>query len=196
MVVADDHRVMRDGIRRVLIEAGFDIVGEAGDGQEAVRLVRELVPDLVLMDLSMPVLDGIAATRLICSQLSSVKVVILTMHPEPELIKRAKAAGAVGYLVKDLSSEEIVAAMAAMMADGVPAQPEPAASRVDPITKREAEVLQLVANGASTSQIAATLFISAKTVKNHLASIYAKLDAADRTQAVLAAARLGLIKLH
>ncbi|MEN3315418.1 MAG: two-component system, NarL family, response regulator DegU [Acidimicrobiaceae bacterium] len=208
LVLADDHRMLRDGLRLSMEDAGFEVVGEAGDGEEAARLVHSLRPDVVLMDVTMPVLDGIEATRLIHERHPETHVLILTMHGESHVMARAIQAGAVGYLVKDCSTEEIVAAVRLAASDAGALSSELASSMLaevqrgaastagDPvISPREEEVLQLVANGLSLPEVAAELFISVKTVKNHLASIYGKLDARDRTQAVLRAVRMGIIRL-
>ena len=207
LVLADDHRMLRDGLRLSMEEAGFEVVGEAGDGEQAVRLVERLRPDVVLMDVSMPLLDGIEATRLVHQRVPESQVVILTMHGETHVMSQAIQAGAVGYLVKDCSTEEVVAAVRMASSGEGALSPELATSmlaevqraggaQAEPaISPREEEVLQLVADGLSLPEVAAKLFISVKTVKNHLASIYQKLDARDRTQAVLRAVRMGIIRL-
>ncbi len=208
LLLVDDHRTLREGLRLSLEEAGFVVAGEAGDGEEGVRLVEALRPDVVLMDVSMPVLDGVEATRLIHERVPEVRVVMLTMHGENDVMARAIAAGAVGYLVKDCAIEEVASAvrMAAtgegalspQLATSMLAEVQRAmdASVAEPvISRREEEVLQLVADGLSLPEVAAQLYISVKTVKNHLASIYSKLDARDRTQAVLRAVRMGIIRL-
>jgi two-component system response regulator DegU len=206
LVLADDHRMLRDGLRRSMEEAGFDVVGEAANGEEAVRVTEELRPDVVLMDVSMPLLDGVAAARLVHRRVPGSQVIMLTMHADADVMARAIQAGAVGYLVKDCSTEEVAAAVR-MAASGEGAlSPQLATSMLaevkrevdddDPgISRREEQVLQLVADGLLLPDVAATLFISVKTVKNHLASIYQKLDARDRTQAVLRAVRMGIIRL-
>lgn len=209
VLLADDHRMLREGLRRAMQDRGFQVVGEAADGQEAVRLAERLRPDVVLMDVSLPVLDGVEATRLIHRSHPAVAVVMLTMHADGDVMARALQAGAVGYLVKDCSSEEVATAVR-MAADGETVVSASIASsmladvhRSDPrggadghvISGREEEVLQLVADGLSVPEVAAALYISLKTVKNHLASIYSKLDARDRTQAVLRAVRMGIVHL-
>lgn len=208
LMLADDHRMLREGLRRSMTDEGFSVVGEAGDGEEAVRLAAELQPDVILMDVSMPDVDGVEATRRIRDLLPDTRVIMLTMHPDQEVVAAALRAGAAGYLVKDCSTEEIAEAVrlaasddAAMSADIAASMldevrrifPEPDEDRV--VTKREEEVLQLIADGCSTSEVADRLYISQKTVKNHLASIYQKLDARDRTQAVLRAVRMGIVRL-
>ena len=205
LLLADDHRMLRDGLRRAMSDNGVEVVGEASNGEEAVRLAQELLPDVVLMDVTMPILDGIEATRLIRSQLKNTQVVMLTMHGDSDLMARALQAGAAGYMVKDCSTEEVVSAVQLACGEGGVSQ-DLASSMLaearrlnvrDPslISAREEEVLQLVADGCSLPEVAAKLFISVKTVKNHLASIYQKLDARDRTQAVLRAVRLGIVRL-
>lgn len=206
LLLADDHPMLRDGLRRSLTEEGFEVVGEASDGFEAIDLAGELRPQVVLMDVTMPNCDGVEATRRIRASLPDVRVVMLTMHADRDVLQRALEAGASGYLVKDCSLDEIAEAvtMAAGDADLSPSLAssmlaevrrldEPDAERV--VTKREEEVLQLIADGCSTGEVAERLYISQKTVKNHLASIYQKLDARDRTQAVLQAVRMGIIHL-
>ncbi|MCC5952131.1 MAG: response regulator transcription factor [Acidimicrobiia bacterium] len=210
LLLADDHRMLREGLRRSMTDQGFDVVGEARDGDEAIQLAEELVPDVVLMDITMPEVDGVEATRHIRQAMPEVRIVMLTMHADQEVLAAAIRAGASGYLVKDCSTTEIASAvrmaasgetalspqLAASMLDEVrklDQQPGPEEERI--ITKREEEVLQLIADGCSTGEVAERLFISQKTVKNHLASIYQKLDARDRTQAVLQAVRMGIVRL-
>ena len=211
LLLVDDHKLLRQGLRRAVEEAGFDVVGEAGDGDEAVRLASALRPDLVLMDVSMPVLDGIEATRRLRSSAPEARVVILTMHGEEEVIDRALRAGAVAYLLKDCSTEEVANTLLAVAAGDTDLSADLARSMLaefpssgrggaaapsSVLSHREAEVLQLFADGCSTVEVGQKLYISAKTVKNHLASIYEKLDAKDRTQAVLTAVRMGIIRLN
>jgi two-component system, NarL family, response regulator DegU len=209
LLLADDHRMLREGLRRTLEEEGLDVVGEAADGEEALRLAAKLRPDVVLMDVTMPVLDGVEATRQLHEHLPDIPVVILTMHADREVLARAIRAGAAGYLVKDCSTDEVVRTVRLAASGETALSPELAASmlaeaqradtpaeELEPIiSKREEEVLQLVTDGLSTSEVAAKLYISIKTVKNHLASIYEKLDSRDRTQAVLRAVRMGIIRL-
>ena len=209
LMLADDHRMLRESLSRTMSEHGFDVVGEAADGEEAVRLATELKPDVILMDVTMPVLDGVAATRAIRDRMPQVQVVILTMHADRDVLTNAIRAGAAGYLVKDCSTEEVVKTVTQAANGETALSPELAASMLaeaqkldggsttteSVISKREEEVLQLVADGLSTPEVAAQLYISVKTVKNHLASIYQKLDSRDRTQAVLRAVRMGIIRL-
>jgi len=210
LMLADDHRMLREGLRRSMTDQGFEVVGEARDGDEAIRLAEELQPEVILMDVTMPEVDGVEATRQIKVAFPNIKVVMLTMHADQEVLASAMRVGASGYLVKDCSTEEIANAirdvasgktalspqLAASMLEEVRRLDQPAASEEDRvITKREEEVLQLIANGLSTTEVAEQLYISQKTVKNHLASIYQKLDARDRTQAVLQAVRMGIVHL-
>ena len=210
VVLADDHRMLREGLRRSLTDEGFEVVGEADNGEQAVRLVAELSPDVVLMDVSMPEMDGVEATRRIRESGTESRVLMLTMHADKDVLADAIRAGASGYLVKDCSTEEVADAIRMAASGDTDLSPLLAASMLDEvrrleaptpadeehvITKREEEVLQRIADGCSTSEVAAQLFISQKTVKNHLASIYQKLDARDRTQAVLQAVRMGIVHL-
>jgi two-component system response regulator DegU len=203
LLIVDDHAMLRDGLHRSLTSQGFIVIGEAANGQEAVERALELRPDLVLMDVTMPVLDGIQATKRLVEKNPDAKVIVLTMHADATLIDDARTAGAMGYLVKDCSIDDIAAAISAALAGTKtftePVEESPPVGDKETgkgiITQREAEVLQMIADGRNTSEAAKELFVSVKTVKNHLASAYAKLDAHDRTQAVLRAARLGLIKL-
>ena len=220
LLLADDHTMLREALRRAMEGAGLDVVGEAADGEEAIRLSSELRPDVVLMDVSMPVLDGVEATRHIHRRDPDIAVLMLTMHADADVVARALSAGAVGYLVKDASMSEVVEAVRLAangdtalsvelansmlgvvhrLAESTPLT-DRGSSDVPPgaesvITKREEEVLQLIAEGLSTPEVAARLYISVKTVKNHLASIYAKLDSRDRTQAVVRAVKMGIIRI-
>jgi two-component system response regulator DegU len=210
LMLVDDHRMLREGLRRSLEEEGFYVVGEAADGEAAVRLVPAAKPDVILMDVSMPDMDGIEATKRILQTSPEQRVVMLTMHADKDLIDQAIKAGAVGYLTKDCSIDEVTEAvrmaangetalspaLAKTMLTEVRKIDEKAAREEDRlVTKREEEVLQLIADGCSTPEVAQKLYISQKTVKNHLASIYEKLNARDRTQAVLLAVRMGIVKL-
>ncbi len=192
-----------------MIERGFDVIGEARDGAEAVELAASLRPDVILMDVSMPEIDGVEATRQIRERQKDVRIVMLTMHADQDVLADAIRAGANGYLVKDCSTDEIASAIETVAGGETALSPRLAASMLAEvrrqedqaeqtriITKREEEVLQHIADGCSTPEVAERLYISQKTVKNHLASIYQKLDARDRTQAVLQAVRMGIVTLN
>ena len=211
LMLADDHTMLRQGLRRALEEDGaFEVVAEAGSGDEAVRLASAMRPQVVLMDVSMPFMDGVAATREITSRFPDVRVVMLTMFHDAEVAHRALRAGATGYLVKDCSLDEVRNTITMAASRDTSVSPDLAASMLSEarrlrqlapddekaISKREEEVLQLIADGLSTPEVAERLYISQKTVKNHLASIYEKLDARDRTQAVLQAVRRGIVRLN
>ncbi len=208
LLLVDDHRMLREGLRRSMELYGFDVVAEGSDGEEGVRLAQALRPDVVLMDVSMPVLDGVEATRRIRQTCPDTQVVMLTMHADKDVLAKAIRCGAAGYLVKDCSTDEVADAVRAASNGEGTVSPEFAKSMLreakfpipdrpgeSVISKREEEVLQLVADGFSTVEVAQKLYISIKTVKNHLASIYQKLDTADRTQAVVCAVRMGIIRL-
>ncbi len=205
-LLVDDHTMLRQGLRRGLEAEGIRVVGEAGDGDTGVRLALELRPDVVLMDVSMPIVDGIEASRRLLRADGRQKVIILTMHMDRNIINTALRAGVSGYLTKDCSMTEVVEAIRlatngdTVLSKNLAAVMLTAARGVESdgeaiISPREEEVLQLVVDGLGTTEIATRLFISQKTVKNHLASIYEKLDARDRTQAVLTAVRMGIVRL-
>ena len=207
LLLADDHRMLRESLGSSLESHGFEVVGEAGDGSAAVQRAVELNPDVVLMDVTMPVLDGVEATRRIRLRLPEVRVVMLTMHAGAVMKVAGMRAGASAYLVKDCSIEEI-ATTVHRAASGSPGASGGALSPLEgfphdfsgnverTVSRREEEVLQLLADGCSSAEVAERLHISSKTVKNHLASIYHKLDTPDRTQAVLRALRMGVVRLN
>ncbi|KQW04749.1 LuxR family transcriptional regulator [Leifsonia sp. Root4] len=211
VVVADDHPIVRSGIVGLLRGASdIEVVGEARDGAEAVRLVAELTPELVLMDLRMPVLDGVAATAQIMETLPGTRVLILTTYESDELILGAIEAGAGGYLLKAAPQEEILAGVRAVAAGETVLAPSiaaklvqrvradaagsgVAASAAPALSPRELEVLRLVAAGQSNPRIARALFIGEATVKTHLQHVFEKLEVSDRTRAVTRAMELGLL---
>jgi DNA-binding NarL/FixJ family response regulator len=202
VILVDDHTMLRQGIRRALESEGIKVVGEASDGAAAIRLALEHKPDVVLMDVSMPGMDGVEAARRLVEADGRQRVVMLTMHIDRDVIDKAIRAGAVGYLTKDSSISEVILAIQLAANGDRPMSPRLAAAMLDEarrddalISAREEEVLQLVADGYGTNEIAERLYISGKTVKNHLASIYEKLNARDRTQAVLMAVKMGIVKL-
>jgi two-component system, NarL family, response regulator LiaR len=206
ILIADDHAMVREGLRRFLsLSADLEPVGAAADGREAVALTHELRPDLVLMDLLMPVLDGISATAVIRRELPAVEVVALSGYLEPQLIADALHAGAVGYLLKDTDAEELHRAVRAAAAGQVQLSPAVAARLVrdahvpttpPQLTRREEEVLALLARGRANGQIARELHIAPQTVKTHVSNILQKLGAESRTQAALYAMRVGLVPVH
>lgn len=201
IVIADDHAMVRAGLSQLL--GSFDdleVVGTASDGSEAVQVVGELLPDLVLMDLSMPVMDGIEATAAVKKAYPDTHVVVLTTFQEPRQVAAALSAGASGYLVKDVEPEVLVAGIRAAVQGGAPLSPSVAAgllrgsnqmSMVSPssLTPRELEILQLIVDGHTNQQIARTLGISEKTVKTHCSRLFQRLGVSDRTQAAVWAMR-------
>jgi len=212
VLIADDHTMVREGLRWALEHAGLTVVAEAADGEEAVAKAEEHRPEVVLMDLSLPVLSGVAATKRIRSLVPGAHVLMLSMLSDETAVSSALAAGARGYLVKDCTTSEIVDAVKRVAQGEFVLSPSVSATEADLdapparnanlapgakpfISKREEEVLRLVATGVSIPEAARMLYISVKTVKNHLSSIYQKLDSHDRAQAVLKAVRMGLIKL-
>jgi NarL family two-component system response regulator LiaR len=203
ILITDDHGVVRQGLRMFLsLDPDLEVVGEAENGQEALAMARELKPDVVLMDLIMPVMDGIKATEAIRSELPEVEVIALTSVLEDASVTGAVKAGAIGYLLKDTDAEELKRAIQAAAEGRVHLAPEAAARLMrevrapespEELTERETEVLKLLARGKANKQIASTLFVSEKTVKAHVSSILMKLGVQSRTQAALHAVRTGLV---
>ncbi len=193
VVVADDHAVVRRGLDQLLATAeDIELVGSAANGEEAVELVAGLRPDVVLMDLSMPVLDGLDATRRIVADGPGVRVVVLTSLADDRHIAAALRAGAIGYVLKHADADDLLDAIRAAAAGDAPLDPKAArvllegANRVErPLSAREEEVLRLVAEGLANKLIARRLAISERTVKAHLTNIFARLGVTDRTQAAL-----------
>lgn len=195
VLIVDDHAVVRRGLEQ-LIESADDLecVGAAADGEEAVRLAEERAPDVILMDLSMPVLDGIEATRRIVGARPDTHVVVLTSFDDQRRILDALGAGATGYLLKDAAPDEVLAAVRTAVVGGSPLDPRAARVLVDArraqapgrtLSPREDEVLRLVAAGLANKQIARRLGITERTVKAHLTSVFQQLGVTDRTQAAL-----------
>jgi DNA-binding NarL/FixJ family response regulator len=210
VVLADDQPLVRAGLRVLIADTpDLDVVGEAGTGAQAVQLARDVRPDVVVMDIRMPGMDGIEATGMITADHATVRVVVLTTFDDDDYVYAALRAGASGFLVKDMTLEDIltairvVAAGDALIAPGVTrrliaqfagrAGPPPRPREIDGITEREREVLTLVGRGLSNSEIAAQLFISVATAKAHVARLLAKLGARDRVQLVIAAYETGLV---
>lgn len=205
ILLADDHSVVRQGLRMFLsLDSELEIVGEAADGAEALSLARTLKPDVVLMDLLMPVMDGIAAITAIRQELPETEVIALTSVLEDASVVGAVRAGAIGYLLKDTEADELRRAIKAAAAGQVQLSPK-AATRLlreirvpespETFTEREKEVLKALAQGQSNKEIAHQLVISEKTVKTHITHILNKLQVSSRTQAALYAIRIGLISL-
>lgn len=207
VLVVDDHAVVREGLRTFLeLQDGIEVVGEAGDGEEAVAVAERLRPDVILMDLVMPKLDGVGAMRELRRRLPDARVIVLTSFADDERLLPAVQAGAAGYLLKNVQPRELARAVraahrgealldpvvAAKLVDAI-AQPRGAAP-ADGLTPREREVLALIARGRSNKLIARELGISEKTVKTHVGHVLAKLGVTDRTQAALRAVEAGLVE--
>jgi DNA-binding NarL/FixJ family response regulator len=219
VMLVDDQMLIRQGIRMLLMtEPGIEVVGEAANGKEALALVEQIRPEVVLMDVRMPEMDGVAATREITTRYPEIGVIILTTFDDEAYIFEGLRAGARGYLLKDISSEEMAEAVRVVARGGALIQPSitrkvlsefnrlsaqpggnnpPAAKKpgplVEPLTERETEVLRCIADGLSNREIADRLVITEGTVKNHVSNLIAKLEVRDRTQALLKAKELGLV---
>jgi DNA-binding NarL/FixJ family response regulator len=212
ILLVDDQPLFREGLRTLLsVHSDFNVVGEAGDGEEAIRLAKSLRPSVVLMDLQMPVLDGVAATRRLQSEQAECRVIVLTTFDDDELVFDGLRAGAIGYLLKDAPSEKLAEAIRVAARGETFLQPSVAAKVVaefarltrkklepancfgEPLSERELEILRLIAQGASNREIAGKLFLAEGTVKNHITNILGKLDVRDRTQAAIKAKDAGLI---
>jgi len=218
ILLVDDQPLFREGLRTLLsVQSDFEIVGEAGNGEEAIKLARTLQPAVVLMDLQMPVLDGVAATRCLKAEQPDCRVIVLTTFDDDENVFDGLRAGAVGYLLKDAPSEKLCEAIrlaargesflqpsvaAKVVAEfarltspasktAAPSQPHTEAL-IEPLSDREREILSLISVGASNREIANTLFLAEGTVKNHVTNILGKLGVRDRTQAALKAKEMGL----
>jgi DNA-binding NarL/FixJ family response regulator len=218
LIIADDHALLRSGLRSMLYgEPDLEVVGEAADGAEALELCRRLEPDLVLMDVRMPKMDGLAATRAIKEEFPRTSVVMVTMQEDPDYLFEAVLAGAAGYVLKGVPPEQLTDAVRQVL-DGEflfnqrltidllrsmagrekPAAPSPGVvapggSPSEPLTDRETEILRLLGQGQTNPQIARELVVSPGTVKNHVRDIIAKLGVSDRTQAAVRAIELGLL---
>ncbi|HEU4328082.1 MAG TPA: response regulator transcription factor [Roseiflexaceae bacterium] len=203
ILLVDDHSVVRQGLRMFLgLDPELEVVGEASDGAEALRVARQLKPDVVLMDLLMPVMDGISATSAIRRELPDTEVVAMTSVLEDAAIIGAVRAGAIGYLLKDTQADELCRAIKAAADGQVQLAPRAAARLMrevrapdspETLTDRETEVLRLLAKGHANKEIARLLMISEKTVKTHISNILAKLGVQSRTQAALYAVRIGIV---
>jgi DNA-binding NarL/FixJ family response regulator len=203
VLLVDDHSVVRQGLRMFLdLDPELEVIGEAGNGLEGVRLARELQPDVVLMDMLMPVMDGITAIGLIRQELPDVEVIALTSVLDDSSVFGAVRAGAIGYLLKDTEADELNRAIKAAAAGQVQLSPAAAARLVrevrtpenpETLTDRENDVLKLIARGMSNKEIARELGIGEKTVKTHVSNILGKMGVLSRTQAALQAVRMGLV---
>lgn len=212
IVLVDDQALFREGLKTLLsVQPAFVVAGEAANGEEAIQKVVSLRPDVVLMDLRMPVMDGVTATRRLHSLAPQVRVIVLTTFDDDESVFDGLRAGAVGFLLKDVSPAKLYEAIQAaargesILQPSIAAKviaefsrlanqaPAPQGALVEPLSEREIEVLHQVATGASNREIAADLVIAEGTVKNHLTNILRKLEVADRAQAVLKARQLGII---
>ena len=212
VLIADDQALVRGGFRMILeAEPDIEVVGEAEDGREAVALVRELEPDVVLMDIRMGELDGLEATRILTRRGAPTRILVLTTFDLDEYVYEALTAGASGFLLKDIRPAELAAAVRSvargdsLLAPSVTRRlieevlrsrhaPVAATRQLDELTEREREVLVLVARGLSNTEIATTLFVSETTVKTHVGHIHRKLDLRDRVQAVVRAYETGLVR--
>jgi DNA-binding NarL/FixJ family response regulator len=203
IMIVDDHAVVRQGLKMFLsLDSELEIIGEASDGREALNMARELRPDVILMDLLMPVMDGIEAITAIKSEMPDIELIALTSVLEDASVIGAIRAGAVGYLLKNTRADELIQAIKAAADGQVQLSPQAAARLIrevrapespEALTERETEVLRLLAAGYSNKEIAYQLTIGEKTVKTHVSSILSKLNVASRTQAALYAVRIGLV---
>ncbi|MBN1430229.1 MAG: response regulator transcription factor [Anaerolineae bacterium] len=209
LLICDDQYVVREGLKAIFeTDTGLQVVGTAADGAEALELIPQLQPDLVLMDLKMPIMNGVQATRHIRQKYPDVKILVLTTYDADEWVFDAIRSGAAGYLLKDTQREALVAAIKDTMAGKTPVDsavagklfaqviqgtPGPHSALVDALTDREKDILRLVGAGLSNADIAARLYLSEGTVRNYVSSILDKLGVADRTQAAVLALRCGLV---
>jgi DNA-binding NarL/FixJ family response regulator len=212
LLLVDDQRLMRDGLRTLLeLEPGLHVAGEANNGQEALDAYAALLPDVVLMDVRMPVMDGVEATRRLRERWPAARVIILTTFDDDEYVFEGLRAGALGYLLKDVSIQELADAIHTVVAGGVLIEPSVARKVVaefarmaapasrhaqtleEPLSERELEILRLLARGMTNREIAQRLYLAEGTVKNYVTNILGKIDARDRTQAALRAQELGLL---
>lgn len=220
IALIDDHKLFREGVKRILsYEPSFEVVAEADDGNKAHEIVEQYQPDIVLMDINMPDVNGIEATRQLIESFSNVKVIILSIHDDENYVHHALQTGAQGYLLKEMDTESLMEAIRVVHEGGSYLHPkvthnlvkeyrklaeENQSSKLSQIeyqkplhilTKRECQVLQLLSEGQSNRKVAETLVISEKTVKNHVSHILQKMDVADRTQAVVTAIRNGWVEV-
>lgn len=229
IVIADDHQLLREGVKRILnMEIDFEVIGECGDGIQVVELCNELRPDVVLMDINMPIENGVVATERLKEFFPEIKVIILSIHDDESYVFETLRKGASGYLLKDMEAESLINAIRSVVAGHAYIHPKVTGKLINqlrrmtyldtvgvaggdgsareagvkyihqpnsPLTRREAEVLRLLAEGKSNKSIGEILFISEKTVKNHVSSILQKMEVEDRTQAVIIAIKNGWVTL-
>ncbi|NYE05176.1 DNA-binding NarL/FixJ family response regulator [Bacillus niacini] len=209
ILITDDHHVVRRGLAFFLkTQKDIEIIGEAGNGREAVELTRTLKPDLVLMDLVMPEMDGIQATKIIKTEMPEIKILMLTSFSDQDHVIPALEAGASGYQLKDIEPDELIDCIRKIMSGENQLHPKATShllanlsnkenkerNLLEQLTKRELDVLKEIAKGKSNKEIASTLFITEKTVKTHVSNLLAKLEVADRTQAALFAVKNQLVE--
>lgn len=228
IVIADDHQLLREGVKRIInMEKDLEVVGECGDGIQVIELCNTLHPDVVLMDINMPIENGVAATERLKSIFPEIKVVILSIHDDESYVFETLRKGASGYLLKDMEAESLINAIRSVVAGHAYIHPKVTGKLINqlrrmtylddkgvmepetaqetnvkfvhqsnnPLTRREAEVLRLMAEGKSNKSIGEYLFISEKTVKNHVSSILQKMEVDDRTQAVIIAIKYGWVTI-
>lgn len=220
IVIIDDHQLFREGVKRILdFEVNFEVVAEGDDGSQAVSLVEEYQPDVVIMDINMPTLNGVEATGQLIGQFPDTKVIILSIHDDENYVTHALKTGAMGYLLKEMDAEQLVEAVKVVADGGSYLHPKVTHNLVKEyrrlathnagvvkkevevrrplhlLTRRECEVLQLLADGKSNRNIGEILFISEKTVKNHVSNILTKMNVNDRTQAVVVSIKNGWVEV-
>jgi two-component system response regulator DegU len=220
IIIIDDHQLFREGVKRILdFEANFEVVAEGDDGSQALSLVEQYQPDVVIMDINMPNLNGVEATAQLVAEFPETKVIILSIHDDENYVTHALKTGAQGYLLKEMDSEQLVEAVKVVADGGSYLHPKVTHNLVKEyrrlatsnqrtvkkeieirrplhlLTRRECEVLQLLADGKSNRGIGETLFISEKTVKNHVSNILTKMNVNDRTQAVIVSIKNGWVEI-
>ena len=205
VIIADDHVLVREGLRKILeLDGSIEVVTEVGDGQGAINMARKLKPDVVLMDINMPGTDGLKATQVIKKESSNIRVIALTIYEDDQVVEMVKA-GVSAYVLKDVAGAELIDTIHRVMAGEIVIHPRVANRLVKELhrqdkkneavklTRRERDILDLLAKGYSNKDMAEAMFISEKTVKNHLTSIFKKLGVKDRTKAALYAIKNGLV---
>lgn len=221
IIIVDDHQLFREGVKRILdFENSFEVIAEGDDGIDTVRLYEEYSPDVVLMDINMPQMNGVEATEQLIGKYPDAKVIMLSIHDDESYVSHALKSGALGYMLKEMDADEIVSAIKIVAAGGSYLHPKVTRNLVAEyrrlserenkgnfhqteirrpfhlLTKRECEVLQLLTDGQSNRAIGESLFISEKTVKNHVSSILQKMNVNDRTQAVVTAIKNGWVEVR